>query len=694
MDAAKRIEQLRSEIRRHDHLYYVEAKPELSDRDYDRLLRELQDLEAAHPELVTPDSPTQRVGGEPIAGFETVAHSRPMLSIDNTYDQAELRAWYDRVMKGLGRSAAKVETPAPEPGGLFADADDYAHEQDAVGFVLEPKIDGVAVSLRYEAGQLTVAATRGDGRRGDDITHAVRTIRAIPLRLHADDVPDVLEVRGEIYMTQAEFQRLNEKREADGHERFANPRNATAGTLKQLDPRVIAQRRLAFYAHGRGAIDPEHVDRHSDLLKALSRWGVPVNPHTTFATSFEDIWRAIEDFEAKRGGLGYQVDGIVVKVDRYEQQEELGYTSRSPRWCIAFKYEAEQATTRVLSIDWQVGKTGKLTPAVTMEPVFLAGTTVRHASLHNPDEVERKDVRVGDAVVIEKAGDIIPQVVRVVKENRPRGTRKVKAPTHCPSCGEQVMRVEGEVDVRCVNPDCPAQFREKMIHFAGRGQMDIDGLGEKVIDQLIEAGLLGSFRDLYALHEKRDELVELERMGEKKVDNLIKAIEDSKQRGLSRVLAGLSIRHIGARAAEIVAGHFGDIDALGAADEETIADIPDIGPISAASLYQFLHSDAGQHVIEELRDAGVKLSEDRRAAPAVDSPLAGKTVVLTGTLENYTRPELTERLERLGAKVTSNVSKNTDVVIAGESAGSKLDKAQKLGVEVWDEGRLTEALNA
>ena len=695
MQPAQRIEQLRRDIRRHDHLYYVEADPEISDRDYDRLLRELQDLEAAHPEVVTADSPTQRVAGQPIEGFETVDHSRPMLSIDNTYDQAELRAWYNRVLKGLGHDAAKVQTPAPEPAGLFADAEAYTHEQDPVGFVLEPKVDGVAVSLRYEAGQLTVAATRGDGRRGDNITHAVRTIRAIPLRLHANDVPDLLEVRGEIYMTQAEFQRLNEKREADGQERFANPRNATAGTLKQLDPRIIAQRRLAFYAHGRGAIDPERVDRHSDLLKALARWGVPVNPHTTFATGFDDIWQRIEDFEATRRELGYQVDGIVVKVDRYDQQEELGYTSHAPRWCIAFKYEAEQATTRVLSIDWQVGKTGKLTPAVTMEPVFLAGTTVRHASLHNPDEVERKDVRVGDAVVIEKAGDIIPQVVRVVKENRPPGTRKVKAPTHCPSCGEQIVRVEGEVDIRCVNPDCPAQFREKMIWFAARGQMDIDGLGEKVIDQLINASLLSSFRDLYTLHEKRDELTELERMGEKKVDNLINAIADSKQRGLSRVLAGLSIRHIGARAAEIIAEHFGTIDALIAADEQTIADIPDIGPISAASLHQFLHSDAGSHVIDELRDAGVKLTEDRRTPPAsTDSPVAGKTIVITGTLENHTRPELTDTLQRLGAKVTSSVSKNTDILIAGESAGSKLDKARSLGVEVWDEARLNEALGA
>ncbi|MEX0884895.1 MAG: NAD-dependent DNA ligase LigA, partial [Phycisphaeraceae bacterium] len=438
---------------------------------------------------------------------------------------------------------------------------------------------------------------------------------------------------------------------------------------------------------------PEQVDRHSDLLKAMAHWGLPVNPHTTFATRFEDIWRAIEDFETTRRELGYQVDGIVVKVDRYDHQESLGYTSRSPRWCIAFKYEAEQATTRVLGVDWQVGKTGKLTPAATMEPVFLAGTTVRHASLHNADEVERKDVRVGDAVVIEKAGDIIPQVVRVVTENRPRGARRVRTPTHCPSCGEPVQRIEGEVDLRCANPDCPAQFREKMIWFAGRGQMDIDGLGEKVVDQLIEAGLLASFHDLYSLRDRRDELLALERMGEKKADNLIAAIEASKQRGLARVLAGLSIRHIGARASQVIAQHFGDIDALLAADEQAIADIHEIGPISAASLHQFLTSDAGRHVIDELRESGVRLTEPRCAgAPDVASPVAGRSIVLTGTLEGYTRDELTRRLETLGAKVTSSVSTKTDVVIAGENAGSKLAKARELGVEVWNEARLGEVL--
>ncbi len=670
--AKQRHRDLCRQIERHNRLYYVEARPEISDREYDELLKKLERLEAEHPELVTPDSPTQRVGGEPIEGFRTVEHAVPMLSIDNTYSIDELRAWHQRVVKGL-------------------DGD------DGVDLALEPKIDGVAVSLRYEDGRLVRAVTRGDGRQGDEITANVRTIRAIPLRLHTDDgddpPPDVLEARGEIYMTNAEFARINEARKEAGEETFANPRNFTAGTLKQKDPRIVAKRTLLFCAHGRGQVEPPRYAAHHELLEALRRYGVPTNPHSAFVSTFDEVWDYIERFEKQRGELGYGTDGVVVKVDRYDLQEKLGVRSRSPRWCIAYKYAAEQAVTKLLSVEWQVGKTGRLTPRATMEPVFVAGTTVQHATLHNADEIERKDVRVGDTVVIEKAGEIIPQVVGVEKSKRPKSAEPIEPPEKCPSCGERVVRHEDEVDLRCINPECPAQLRERLIWFAGRDQMDIEGLGEKMIIQLIDAGLIGTFGDIFELKDRRDELLKLERMGEKKADNLIEGIEQSKSRGLTRVLAGLGIRHVGAKAASLLAREFGDIDALLDASQEQIAAIDEIGPITAESVYTFLHSEAGQRVIDELRQAGVKLHEDRPAtAPAADSPLAGKTVVITGSFEGFDRKGLTERLEALGARVTGSVSKSTDLVVAGDKPGSKLDKAEQLGVEVWDADRLTDVL--
>jgi len=667
---AQRLADLRAQIQRHNFLYYVEAKPEIADRDFDALLKQLEALEAQHPDLVTPDSPTQRVGGQPIAGFTTVPHAVPMLSVDNTYSREELLAWCNRTEKALGRVPS---------------------------LVLEPKVDGVAVSLRYEEGRLVRAVSRGDGKRGDDITHNVRTIRAVPLTLHVPHptphAPRVIEFRGEIYMTDAEFARINARREKDGEERYANPRNFTAGTLKQLDPAIAASRELRIFIYGRGEIEGEPYATHSEALAAARRFGLPVNPLMQTADTFDELWDYIERFEKLRPTLGYGTDGVVVKVDAYADQETLGYRSKSPRWCIAYKYAAEQAVTRLLHVDWQVGKTGKLTPRATMEPVFLAGTTVKHATLHNADEIERKDIRLGDTVVIEKAGEIIPQVVRVIEESRPRNAEKITPPEQCPSCGEPVVRLEDEVAHRCVNPECPAQLRERLIWFVGRDQMDIDGFGEKLVLQLADEGLLKSFGDIYALKNHREKLLELDRLGEKKVDNLLAAIEDSKQRGLTRVLAGLGIQHVGSRAADVLAQHFGSIDALLEADEESLADIHEIGPITAASLHKFLHAHAGQHVIEELRDAGVKLTEKQRPKPAATSPFAGKTVVITGTFESFDRNDLKKKLEALGAKVSGSVSKKTDLLLAGESAGSKLDKANELGVETWDEATLLKHLS-
>ena len=673
---AARIERLREEIRDHDGKYYVDAAPEISDRDYDRLLEELKKLEAEHPELASPDSPTQRVGGAPIEGFVTVAHAQPMYSIDNMYDRDELTAWHSRVVKGL-------------------ELDDDEH----VNYVAEPKIDGVAISLRYEGGSLVLAVTRGDGTRGDDITQNVRTIRAIPLRLRgkgAPPVPEVLEVRGEIFMPAAEFARINEKRREADLEPFANPRNATAGTLKQLDARAVAERRLDFIAHGRGEITDETVGRYSEFLKALASWGIPTNPLTRTCESIDEVWEMIQQFEDQRHNLPYGVDGVVIKVDPYDQQEQLGFTSRFPRWCIAYKYAAEQAITKLLGVEWQVGKTGKLTPRATMEPVFLAGTTVQHATLHNLGEIRRKDIRVGDAVVIEKAGEIIPQVVQVVTEKRAKGIKPIKPPSKCPECGGEVEAEqdasEKETGRYCINPECPAQLRERLIHFAGRKQMDIDGMGEKVVIQLLDAGLVSSFGDIFSLHERREEVLKLERMGTKKADNLFAGIESSKQRGLARVLASLGIRHVGESASRIIASHYGTIDHLVAASRDDIEGFEvegkksGIGPEIAESLHAFLHSDSGKHVIEELQEAQVLLEEPQtQAVDGASDSLAGKTFVVTGTLSKHSRDEMHELIRQHGGKPTSSVSKKTDYLVAGENAGNKLTKAQGLGVNVISE---------
>lgn len=730
---SQRAAQLRDELRRHNQHYYTDAAPEISDRAFDELLRELQDLEAQYPELFTPDSPTQRVGGAPIDGFVTVPHALPMLSIDNTYSREEFTMWHQRITKEV------------------ADAFPEDHSGVATELILEPKIDGVALSLRYEDGVLVQALTRGDGVKGDDITHNIKTVNAIPLKLGASgegvwasarmDTPKTLEVRGEIYMPHAVFQSVNTQRQAAGEDLFANPRNSTAGTLKQKDPAKVI-RGLAFIAHGRGALSEDAADdfttTHDRFLRTISALGASTHEHKLVCDTADEAWGFIEAFDEIRRTLPYDTDGVVTKFNRYDVQDHLGTRSKSPRWCIAYKYAAEQAETTLEAVEWQVGKTGKLTPRATMTPVLLAGTTVTHASLHNFGEMLRKDIRLGDTVVIEKAGEIIPQVIKVVEAHRPKNSQPPSAPGRCPECNTPVQiemdskRVqELEVHARkverekkraeklaakpkdiespeplneldetaryCPNPECPAQFRERLTHFVGRNQMDIDALGEKTIHQLADAGLIQNLGDIFRLHEKREALLALDRMAEKKVDNLIQGVEDAKGRGLARVLAGLTIRHVGANGSKIFAWSFGDIDALAAASLEDLEALEDVGPITAQSLHDFLHGEAGQHVIDELKEAGLDLTEEQPAAASnadsdEDSPFAGKKIVLTGTLEHFKRNDLKAKLESLGAKVSGSISKNTDLLIAGESAGSKLTKARSLGVEVWDEAKLLEHL--
>lgn len=723
-----RVKELRDLLERANRAYYVDAKPIMSDAEFDRLLAELAEIEREHPELDDPESPTHRVGGEPIEGFEVVEHSVPMLSIDNTYDKEGLLEWHDRVMRLCGaREGAKG-------GSLF----EAAGERGGPVLVCDAKIDGVAMSIRYERGRLVRAVTRGDGVRGDDVTSNVRTIRSLPTRLEAGrggHVPEVLEIRGEVYMPLAEFARINKEREAEDEEPFMNPRNACAGTLKQLDPKIVASRRLGFVAHGRGLLeDGEFASSHSEFIERLKALHIPVNPIRCRSTDIEEIWEAIQKFAQERHSLPYATDGMVVRVDSWALQERMGRTSRSPRWAVAYKYPAERKTTKLLAVEHWVGKTGKITPRAVMEGVVIAGTLVKHASLHNYGLVRKKDIRVGDTVEIEKAGEIIPYVVGVVFEKRPRDARPVEPPEVCPECGgpveveppEAAENPELETQRRCINPECPAQIRERIIWFAGRKQMDIEGLGEKTVD-LIRAtskdgkgGIpLNSFADIFRLHKYRDRLVELDRMGEKKVQNLLDGIEAAKGRGLAKVLAGMGIRHVGDATAKLLAKQFKDIDALLAADEpqlrpkamtkeeaarygmpEDPRDRPstELGLTTAPVVYQYLHSAAARKTFEELKKVGVDLTSreyrepGKGGAAAAGGPFAGKTFVITGTLESYEREDLKEVLENLGAKVSGSVSSKTSVVIVGESPGSKLAKARELGIETWDEARLLEEL--
>jgi DNA ligase (NAD+) len=662
--AKHQVEQLRRELQHHNELYFTKAKPEISDQAYDKLMRELVELEKAHPELLTPDSPSQRVGGTPLEGFATVEHAEPMLSIDNTYDEEDVRAFDERMRKALD------EQPA---------------------YVLEPKVDGVASSLRYENGILVLAATRGDGRFGDDITVNARTIRSIPLKLHTSEPPEILEVRGEIFLPNNEFQRINAERLAAGEETYKNPRNLTTGTLKQLDSKATASRRLAFVAHGLGQVRDLKPDSYWECLKLLGKWRLPVAEHATRVENIDDAIVEIEKFGKIRGKLSYQTDGMVIKVDSRAQRQQLGITAKSPRWVVAFKYPGEQQQTILKEVDWQVGKLGTLTPVARLEPIFIGGTTVSNATLHNIQQIRALDLHMGDTIVLERAGEVIPYVVQAVVEKRPKGSKAVEAPTKCPSCGSEIRqdveapaetsKKKAAVALYCVNHECPAQFREQLKWFCARGQMDIEHVGEKLVDQLIDAKLVKSYADLYRL--KADDLMKLERMGEKSATNVIESIDGSRQRGLDRLLAGVNIRHVGTHVAQVLARSFGSLDALGAATKEQLLEVHGIGEVIADSVFDFFHTKAGQAIVSELKSIGIYPKNEVVVAPT--GLLAGKTIVVTGSLVKLKRQEIEELIVKLGGRAAGSVSKKTSFVVAGEEAGSKLDKAKSLGVEVITE---------
>ncbi len=676
--AASLVGILRARLLEADRLYRHGEATGMTDAQWDAALVELAQLEEAHPELKTADSPTLRVGGAPIGDFETVPHAVPMLSIDNSYSKADIEAWYARAQKLLGLEAVSG-------GGLFA-------KTAELRLALEPKVDGVAISLRYEHGVFVRGVTRGDGDKGDDVTHNLRTMHDIPLQLHGDarSWPAVLEVRGEAYLPFDAFEKANEKRAAEGAELFANPRNTTAGALKQKDARKVVKG-LRFFAHGRGEMSDLSPASHSVFLATLRRFGFATNPEAAVVNGIEEAWAFIEAFDLKRRKLPYATDGVVLKVDDWDLQAKLGMTSKSPRWCVAYKFAPDRETTRLRRVEWQVGKTGRLTPRATMDPVLLAGTTVRHASLHNADQIALLGLMLGDLVEIEKAGEIIPHVVGVRKDARTGEETPITAPYTCPSCAGPVAREEGEADYRCDNPECPAQIRERLIWFCGRDQMDIAGLGEKLVLQLCDAGLIANFGDIFMLKDKREAILVLERMADKKLQNLLDGIEESKSRGLARVLAGLGVRHLGPSAADALAQQFGTLDTLAGASLDQLQAAEGIGPETAGAVREFLHSEAGRHVFAELAQAGVKLSEEKRV-PANATPFSGKTVVLTGTLAQFDRSDLEKQLVALGAKISGSVSAKTHLVIAGDKAGSKLVKAQELGIEVWDEAQLSAAL--
>jgi DNA ligase (NAD+) len=650
---AKRIDELRREIRRHDQLYYVDAAPEISDREYDALYKELQSLEDAHPDLRTPDSPTQRVGGEPIEGFKTVRHSEPMLSIDNSYSDDGLREFDRRVRRMLAG--------------------------EAVSYVVEPKIDGVAVSIVYENGRLSVGATRGDGEVGDDITHNLKTLRDVPLSL--PETSARFEVRGEVYMNRDELVRINRLRAEEELEPYANPRNLTAGTLKMLDPRIVAQRRLRMFAYS--VVGDAGVKSQLEALDLLKSFGFPVSPHIA---AFDDIEKVIvfaNDWAGKRAELPYDTDGLVVKVDSYDQRRRLGVTSKAPRWAVAYKFAAEQAMTKLISITLQMGKRGTLTPVANLEPVRLAGTTVKRASLHNAEFLATKDIRVGDTVVVEKAGEIIPYIVRSEPAARTGDEVVFEFPKTCPFCGSPLAQ-DGAF-FRCTNlGECTIRLKRVLRAYAARNAMDIENLGVKIIDQLVDAGLVKTIPDLYRL--KLDQLVELERMGKTSAQNLLVGIEASKNRGLARVLAGLAIEHVGESVADLLAQEFLDIDALAGASVERLSAINGVGPIMAEDISAFFQSPSNRAIIRDLQQLGVKLTEEKRTQPAgAAGDLTGKTVVVTGTLSKYGRDEIEALIRQRGGKPAGSVSKNTSFLVAGEKAGSKLDKAKSLGIPVLTE---------
>jgi len=656
------IEKLREEIRRHEDLYYVQDNPEISDAEYDALLEKLQKLEQQHPDQITPDSPTQRVGGKPAEGFSQVVHRRPMLSLDNSYNLEELRAFDLRCQR-------------------LADG-------KRVDYVAELKIDGLSLSLHYEKQLLARGVTRGDGRIGEDVTLNARTIRSIPLKLRAEisnlkSENAELEVRGEAFIPRKVFERINSEREEQDEPRFANPRNAAAGTIRQLDPKITASRKLEMFAYDLLAGERKPFPTHWDALNWLDSAGFKVSPERKLCRTIDEVIEFAARIEARRDDLDYEIDGLVVKVNSTALQDEFGTTNKAPRWAIAYKYAARQATTQVLSIHVQVGRTGALTPVANLQPVVLAGTTVARATLHNPDEVKRLGIRIGDWVLIEKGGDVIPKVLKVIESKRTGEEKPFRMPKKCPVCGGEISKPEGEVVSRCVAADCPAQLMGRLLHFASRRAMRIEGLGESLVDQFVAGGKVHDAGDLYSL--TLDDIASLERMAKKSASNLLEQIEASKHRELSNLIYALGIRHVGDRTATTLARQFGSLEALGKATVEELDDVPEIGLTVAQSVRDWFDDPGNIQLCKRLTAAGVR-TEMEQASEPVDETLAGKLFVLTGTLSGYNRDEARAAIEARGGRVTSSVSKKTDYVVAGEEAGSKLDRAKELGVSVIDEG--------
>lgn len=659
MTPAERIAALRAQIRHHEERYYVLADPEISDAEFDALMDELEALEREHPGLVTPDSPTQRVGGRPVEGFATVEHRVPMLSLDNAYSDDELRAFDERARRGLGVGEA------------------------ALAYVAELKIDGLSMSLTYEDGLLVRGVTRGDGQRGEDVTSNVRTVRAIPLQLR-DAAPGRLEVRGEVYLPREAFERVNREREARDEPLFANPRNAAAGAIRNLDPRLVARRGLSAFVYQWLGPSGTLSDRHSATLQRLRALGLPVEPHWRVCRGVGEVLAYCEEWRERRHDLPFDTDGVVIKLDEVALRERLGATSKFPRWALAFKFPAEQATTRLLKIDVNVGRTGAVTPFAVLEPVRVSGSTIGLATLHNEQEVARRDIREGDTVLVEKGGDVIPKVVKAILSARPAGSVPWKMPSACPVCGSALHKPEGEVVWRCVNSACPARLRRGLEHFASRRAMDIEGLGEALIEQLAATGLVRDYADLYRLQV--EPLAALERMGKKSAQNLVGQIDRSRSNDPWRLLYGLGIRHVGERAAQVLTAAFGSIEAVERATVDELQGVNEIGPVVAQSIREYFDEPRNQALLRRLREAGVRTEGPRAAAPAAGGgPLAGKTFVLTGTLSSMSREEAAAAIEALGGKVSGSISRKTSWLVVGADAGSKLDKARALGVATLDE---------
>ena len=659
MDIGRDIERLRQEIRRHDYQYYVLDSPEITDREYDLLLKRLTDLEKKNPEFASADSPTQRVGGEPVPGFKTVHHKRKMFSLDNTYTFDEIKDWEERVHKGLAK-AQNLE------------------------YVAELKMDGISVNLTYEKGILVLGALRGDGDVGEDVTSNIKTIRAIPLKLLGSGHPAFVEIRGEAFISRKDFLNINKEREDSDEPLFANPRNAAAGTLKILDPQVVSKRRLLFYAQSLGEVADQEFSSQKNFLDKVRTWGVPVNPQAKLCSGIDEAIKYCQHWQEKRDTLDYEIDGIVIKVNSLQQQKRLGFTLKSPRWAIAYKFPARQATTRVKNIAVSVGRTGVLTPVADLEPVECAGVTISSATLHNFDEIGRLGVKIGDRIVLERAGDVIPKVIRVVKGMRTGKEKKFQVPDLCPSCGGKVIKEkEEEVAYRCVNPLCPAQLEKRLIHFASRGAMDIEGMGEAVVLQLVGKKMVNDFADIYEL--KKEDLLKLELFKEKKARNLYDGIQASKKRPLSRLLYAFGIRHVGEKVAEVLAERFRTLDKLMSVSRQELENIHEIGDVIAASVHDFFRQKQTLKVIEKLKKSGINLEEPKQVRARVASRIAGKTFVFTGELEGFSRSDAERRVKELGAEASSSVSRKTDYCVVGKDPGSKFEKCKKLNVPAIDE---------